>query len=130
MNRYELIAELQRRRVVEDAWINGGEIEMKCESSAPWVRINGITAFIWQEYDYRVKPEPRKPQRNLVPWQPESKLIGKIIRHKTPDQWASMITRISSNRIAGADFYESPQDLLAHYEQIDGSPCGYWEVIE
>lgn len=55
MNRDEMIAELHRRRAIEDAWINGAEIA--CKHLQQWGDIWSLAdghLFKWGQFDYRV----------------------------------------------------------------------------
>ncbi len=64
---------------VMQAFEDGKNIEVKAISWTEWqpVAIYGAPSWDWNNYDYRIKPDPK-----LRPWKPEEVPVGALMKTK------------------------------------------------
>lgn len=100
---------------------NGGAVE--CKIAQSWEDcLNPL--WNWEIIDYRKKPKPK-----LRPWKPEEVPFPCAIRRKDWQitKWA-LLTGVHKDIVSFENNDDIKyQDLLEHYEQHDGKPCGVEE---
>ena len=105
------------------AYADGKELQIL--RMGVWGDCNIPPMFDWNNYDYRIKPEPK-----YVPFTYEGReqLRGKWLMHQNYHEDQHMIIRINMNGVGIKGDHISYQDLFDKYLFTDGSPCG--KVVE
>lgn len=113
-------AEMKRRAEVEAAHKAGKKIQfLSRENEWLWVE---KPAFIWDQWDYRVAPEPQIVQFTADDWQ---MFAGKFVRHKTSKSCGTTIVAFDGVGVSLANgFHMTYEYLLKENTFLDGTPCG------
>lgn len=131
--------ELKNRIEVEQAYLNGEEIEaidIRNQHTNEWHPCP-YPVFNWDYARYRVKPTPK-----YIPFDSPEKVLNAIKEHgnfvipiKNSVKWYSMILGVSPHNIhiydcgMSSPMFYNYEDFLERYEFVDGTPCGI-EITE
>ena len=126
--------ELKNRIAVEQAYLNGEEIEVldiRNQHTNEWQPCP-YPVFNWDYARYRIKPTPK-----YIPFDSPDKVLDAIKEHgpyvtliKNPYKWYEMIMGVTPATIHIYDCGMSThmlhdyKDFLERYEFVDGTPCG------
>lgn len=112
---------IDQQIAVMQAFKEGKTIEYKNKAHDGW-SVNSDPAWNFDDYDYRVKPEPNPTK--YKPFSFKDDLVGKVV--VLQNMYKAIISGQSPSRvhISGYDNPVLYNDLLKGWTFIDGSPCG------
>ena len=112
------------------AFDEGKEIEIKLKQGFKWHKHPnpnfGFPDFNFVDYEYRIKPEPKKKGYRPLAGKELLSLRGKWLRHKTEENDYFLITLIDTFQDivkANCRCYNS-LELLEQFTDEDGNPIG------
>lgn len=123
------IAIMDERRAVMQAYVDGHPIELRSKNSEVWDLFYGVPEllWVWDEFDYRVKPSPefRQYNKDELPG-----IVGRVVRNKLSgftciigNTWTD-IGGTSLINLHGHGLPIGCYELLTECEYLDGTPCG------
>ena len=113
---------------VEKAYLNGKAIELKRVEDATWTLLDWEPSWNWAVFDYRVKPEPPKPQY-YRPFENAKEVMEAIKEHGDIVIGSGIMYRkitafTSYDVILGTDKFIGYKDAYATYIFADDTPFG------
>lgn len=121
--------EILRHIEVEKAYLNGKAIEVKSVDGATWTLVEWEPSWDWLALDYRVKPEPPKPQYR--PFENAEEVMEAIKEHgdwvRAKDGTYSAIVNVLKDKLFLGESISSCSYnymLKGNYTFVDGTPFG------
>ena len=119
--------EILRHIEVEKAYLDGKAIELKSAGGATWTLVDWKPSWNWAEFDYRVKPEPPKPQYR--PFENAEEVMEAIKEHGDIVIGSGImylkITAFTSEDVKfGTGKFMEYKDAYAAYTFADDTPFG------
>lgn len=111
---------IQEMIAVMQAYADGKEIELapNCYTNKIW-KDTSNPAWDWNQFDYRVKEEPKQPEYIPFSFEDAEQLVGKVIKSKD-ENWIELLTFFDEDYTSNITY----EALLRDYTFLDGSPCG------
>lgn len=110
--------ELKKRIEIEQAFVDGAEIEVYNENKSNWQK-SDFPSFDWINFNYRITHIPK-----YVPFTFEDREIfrGKWITNEKEGEF--LITYIGLEHVGTDSNGYTYQELFENWTFIDGTPCG------
>ena len=120
MEYYEMIEVIQAHK-------EGKKIEYRKKGAGDTWRLIARCVWNFYEYDYRIAPKPEPPKYRPWKYNELPKVGTVLIQPSTYDERMVVRRTLEYVYLGDAENAWSPEDLLAQWQQLDGSPCGVKE---
>lgn len=109
---------IEEKIAVMQAFREGKEIQLRLLIDSKYYDCKN-PGWNWDNYDYRVKGEPKQPEYIPFSFEDWEIMVDRIVKHKTKP----IIEKLTSffDDSVNAIFYN---ELLEEFTFLDGSPCG------
>lgn len=105
------------------AWLDGKAVQARQRSGSNWYDLINEPEWLFETQCYRPKPTPR-----LRPWRHDEVPMPCVVRFKGSKLRQNIAYVPENGVVLSYSGSLTLKELLADYEQQDGSPCGVSEV--